>query len=79
MRDIKKRYISEENSTAGRPKAFTHKWECFWKLRMYERLGTPWEVAKWKSLYERVVELVEGDDWIKQLVSQSDEANADQS
>lgn len=35
---------------------------------MYERLGTPWEVAKWKSLYERVVELVEGDDLIRQLV-----------
>ena len=49
MRDINKRFTSDEDSERGRPKTHTHKWECFKKLRMYEQIGTVDEFKELKS------------------------------
>jgi hypothetical protein len=49
MRDINKKFVSDERSENGRLKTFTHKCECFEKLRMYELIGTVEEFRKLKE------------------------------
>jgi len=47
--DFEKRLTSDELSSRGRIKTFTHKWICFEKLRMYEHIGTPNELMALKE------------------------------
>lgn len=65
MRDLSKRFISDEDSTNGRPKAFTHKWECFYKLRIYEHYGTPEEVKRWKEVYDKLLDVLNTEEFMK--------------
>lgn len=48
--DFTKRLTSDELSSKGRIKTFTHKWLCFEKLKMYEQIGTVEEFKQLKEL-----------------------------
>ena len=68
MRELRERFVSDNDSVYGRPKTFTHKWECFVKLRMYEQMGTLYEVRRWKALYEYMKDFTEHDEFIKGIL-----------
>ena len=72
MRELQERFVSDEDSALGRPKTYTHKWECFLKLRMYERMGAISDVRRWKELYEHIKDIAEHDYFIKGILRRTE-------
>jgi hypothetical protein len=70
MRELYKRFVMDENSEKGRPKTYTHKWECFEKLRIYEHIGSPAECDRYKKVYDRLIEVLNTDELFAALLKQ---------